>query len=98
MAPFLVSINVLERFAELRETFYLLDYWFIIKGYNSGTVMEEMQRARYGERAQSFHCEGEWGFSPVAPLASDIHVFTNLEALQTPSCCFFMAASSYRHD
>ena len=31
-------INVLERLTELRETFYLLDYWFIIEGYNSGTA------------------------------------------------------------
>ena len=26
------SVNLLERLTELMETFYLLDYWFIIKG------------------------------------------------------------------
>lgn len=31
-------IILLEHFPELRGTFYLLDYWFIIKGYNSRTV------------------------------------------------------------
>lgn len=31
-------IILLEHFPELRETFYLLDYWFIVKGYNSRTV------------------------------------------------------------
>ena len=29
-------INFLEQLAELRKTFYLLDYWFIMKVYNSG--------------------------------------------------------------
>ena len=29
--------NLLERLTELRETFCLPDYWFIIKGYNSET-------------------------------------------------------------
>ena len=32
----LSSINLLEWITELRETFYLLDHWFIIKGCNSG--------------------------------------------------------------
>ena len=34
----LCSINVWEQLTGLRETFYLLDHWFIIKGYNSGTA------------------------------------------------------------
>ena len=34
--PSLVLINLLEWLTKLRETFYLLDHWFIIKGYNSG--------------------------------------------------------------
>ena len=38
MTPSLGSINLLEPLTELRETFYLLDYQFIIKGYNSGTA------------------------------------------------------------
>lgn len=30
--------NLLEWVTELREMFYLLDYWFIVKGYKSGTA------------------------------------------------------------
>lgn len=29
---------MLEWVTELREMFYLLDYWFIVKGYKSGTA------------------------------------------------------------
>ena len=37
MTPTLLGlINVLEELTELRETFYLLNYCLIIKGYNSG--------------------------------------------------------------
>lgn len=36
--PYLGSMNLLELLKELRETFYLLDHRFIIKGYNSSTV------------------------------------------------------------
>ena len=32
------SINLLEQLTELRETFCSPGYWFIIKGYNSGTA------------------------------------------------------------
>lgn len=38
VTPSLGLINLLEQFTDLRKTFYLLDYWFIIKGYNSGTA------------------------------------------------------------
>ena len=38
MNPSLGSINLLEWLRELKETFYLLDDQFIIKGYNSGTA------------------------------------------------------------
>lgn len=31
-------INMLEQLTEIREILYLLDHWFILKGYNSGTV------------------------------------------------------------
>ena len=37
--PFLGSMNLLT---ELRETFYWLDYHFIIRGYNSGTARWKM--------------------------------------------------------
>lgn len=35
--PSLGLINLLEQLTELRKTFYMLDYWFILKGFNSGT-------------------------------------------------------------
>ena len=38
MTSSLGSINLLEWLTELSETFHLLDYQFIIKGYNSGTA------------------------------------------------------------
>ena len=33
MTSSLGLVNLLEQLTELRETFYLLNYWFIIKGY-----------------------------------------------------------------
>ena len=48
------SINLLEWLTELRETFYLLDYQFILKGYNSGTARCKRytgQRMGKGRRA-----------------------------------------------
>lgn len=35
--PSLASINLPEQLIQFRKTFYLLDYQFILKGYNSGT-------------------------------------------------------------
>lgn len=37
----LESMNLLEQLTELRETFYLLYYRFIINGYNAGTARWE---------------------------------------------------------
>ena len=70
MIPSLGSINLLEQLTELRETFYLLDYQFIIKGCNSGTARwkRARHRARHGERAQSSRHQ---------------HKFTSLETLQS---------------
>lgn len=36
--PFLGLITLLEWLTEFRETVYLLDHWFIVKGYNSGSL------------------------------------------------------------
>ena len=55
--------------------------------------MEEIHRARYGERVQSFHA-----LSTRVPLSQHLHMFTNPEALQTPSFWGFMKASLYNHD
>ena len=40
LTPF-YSIILLEQLTELKETFYVLDYWFIIKGCNSETVKQK---------------------------------------------------------
>ena len=41
MTPSSDLVHLLEWLTELRETFYLLDCWFSIKGYNSGIAREE---------------------------------------------------------
>lgn len=48
-------MNLLEWLTKLRETFYALDCWLTIKGYDSGSLIEEMHRARYRERVPGFH-------------------------------------------
>ena len=44
-----ITDNLLERLAELREAFYLLDYRFIQKDVTQKSHIEEMHRARYGK-------------------------------------------------
>ena len=49
-------ISLLEQLTELRETFYLLDHQFIIRGYNPGTARWKRSIAQgMWERAQSFY-------------------------------------------
>ena len=65
-----ISINLLEQFTELRETFYLLDYWFIIKQLLKDTNQqpeEEIQRARHGEGVWSFHAVSRYITLPISP-------------------------------
>ena len=70
-------INVLEQLTEFRATFYLLDYWFIIKGCNSETARWKRYRGQdMGEGKASMPSVG-------TPLSPDLHLNTNLEALQT---------------
>ena len=60
-------ITLLEWLIKLRETFYL-DYWFIIKEYNSGTVRwKKMHRARHGERARGIHTLSKCTMLPKSP-------------------------------
>lgn len=60
-------ITLLEWLIKLRETFYL-DYWFIIKEYNSGTVRwKKMHRARHGERARGIHTFSKCIMLPKSP-------------------------------
>ena len=41
MTPSSGFINLLEWLTECRETFYSLDYQFIVKGYNPGTALRK---------------------------------------------------------
>ena len=64
-------ICYLQLFTELRETFYLLDHWFIIKDITQNSQMEEVHK----EGAQSFHAPLD------EPLSRHLHVPTNPEVL-----------------
>lgn len=76
--PSLCSINVLERFTELRKPFYLLDYQFI-KGYSSGKARWKSCTGKVWEKGKELPC-------PLnLALSSHFHVFTNPEALRTLS-------------
>ena len=62
------------------KTFYLLDYWFIIKRLLKATSQqpeEEIHRARQGGKGTELLC------SLQAPLSPYPHVFANPAALQT---------------
>ena len=80
-------INLLKWLTELRETFYLLDYQFIVKGYNSGLARWQRYIDKVWRKATKTSC-----FVQV-PLSPDLHVFTNPEAPQTPPFSGFMEAS-----
>ena len=70
-------INVLEQPTEFRATFHLLDYWFIIKGYNSET-------ARWKRYKGQDMWEDKASMPSVGtPLSPNLHLNTSLEALQT---------------
>ena len=73
-SPSLVLINLLEWLTELRETFYLLDHWFIIQGYNLGTARwKRCTRQGMWEQAWSFH-------APLTVPLSQSTLFTNSKA------------------
>lgn len=72
------STNLLKQLTELRETFYLLDHWFIIKGCNSGTDRWKRytgQDTEKGYRASVpfswiFMCSSTWKVSGSCILGS----------------------------
>lgn len=70
MTSSLGLINLLEWLIGPRETFHLLDHWFILEGYNSETagrdVLGKVQRK--GCRASML--------SPGMPFSPNLHVFT----------------------
>ena len=89
-------VHLLEGLTKLIGTFYLLDYWFIIKWYNSNSQVEEMNRARHRERAE-FTCP-RWTPTCSCPLLSlSLYIFTQSEALWTPSFWVFMEVSLHGH-
>lgn len=65
--PSLDSINLLEKLTELMDTFYLLDYQFTIKRYNSGTARWEMHKAWCRDSAQSSHALSKHTTLPKSP-------------------------------
>ena len=93
MTSFLGSITFLEQLTEIRETFYLLDHWFIMKGYNSETA-----------RSKKFTGHGVWQGhgvslpSPRTQLSQCLHVFTSPAALQIPSFWVFVEGSFKGND
>lgn len=66
--PSFGSINLLQRLTELRDAFYSLDHWLIIKGYNAATSqLEDMHGAKTGA-------------SLGPPLSPNLLVFTGWQA------------------
>ena len=88
MTPFLGLITLIEWITEPREIFYLLYYWIIIKGYNSGTAR---WKRNIGKRMGK-------GCRIPMPFSLNLHVFTNTEALWTQSLRVSKEASLHRHD
>ena len=78
------SLGLINLLTELRETFYLLDCQFIIKRYNSGTATwkRSIGQGMWEGRGVSMSFPGEL-------LSLNLHMFTNLEALQTTSLWFY---------
>ena len=71
MTPSLGSINLLEWLTELREAFYLVDYQFILKGYNSGMARWKRcigQGIRKGHRALMLSEQ-----TTTHPLSPNVH-------------------------
>ena len=64
MTPFSGSVNLLERFTELTDTFYIRDRPSVLKGHDPGT-------ARWKR-----HIEQSMRWGRRAPLSPNLHVFT----------------------
>ena len=76
MIPALGSINLPKQLTERRKPVYSVGYWFIIKGYNSGTGRWKGCR---GQGMGKKH--GASMRSPSKLLPLNLHVFTNPETL-----------------
>ena len=67
-------INLLEWLTELRETFYSLDYQFIMKGYNTRTADGRQAQGKNGERGRCFHA---LSMCTILPVPSSVHQLGN---------------------
>ena len=74
MTSSLGSINLLKGLTELRETFFFLDFQFIVKGYNSGTARWKTHIGQEGKRGTELPCPFRAGdppqMSPCSPRSS----------------------------
>lgn len=86
--PSLGSINLRKQLAEFRKPVFSLDYWFVIKGCNSGTGRWK-RCLRQGMGKERIPCPR----SELLPL--NLHIFSNLETLWTLSFWVFREASLY---
>lgn len=84
MTPFLVFINLLQWLTKVREIFYLLDYHFILKWYNSVIDRWKIFIAKVRGKGIEISC----------PLhvchSSNLHTFTSMEALWMQSFWIFI--------
>ena len=81
--PSLDLVNLLEWHTELRETFYLLDHRFIVKGYNLGPARwKRCIGQRYVRWGSELPCLVPEHLSP------NLHMVPNTEALPTLSFGF----------
>lgn len=87
------SIDLLKGLPELREIFYLGDYQFSMKGYNSGI-------ARWKQTIGKSKGMGHKASvpSPGTPPFPNFLVFISLEALPNRVLWFFMEASLQSHN
>lgn len=89
--PSLGSVNFLEWLTELRESLYLLDCWFTLEGYLSGTGRGKRCTGQgVGEKHRVTAC------SAGAPLSLPFHVATRSSS--APILGVFRKASPLSHD
>ena len=88
--PFLLFPNLLEWLTESREMFYLLDYCFIIKGYNSG--MDRWKRCKGNGMGKGHEASMS---SQSMPLSLNLHVFNNPKAFPAPIFLFLIYFISF---
>lgn len=82
-APQTFSSRLLERLRELRKAIHLLDYWFIIRGYNSG-IAGWKKCIRPGVKERTWGCGALSGWhSPSASRCSPAQKLSELRPFRT---------------